>query len=136
VRRRVATCIDELAAEPRPPGVIEVKGRLGVLRIRAADYRIEAVALLVVLAGRAGGAAAGAGGLPPSPAPARTPHGIYGRPEHRSGPLRNPAAGHALRACLSLPVTTPGSPSQPRRSQLTRQASTCTRSAISSSSSS
>jgi mRNA interferase RelE/StbE len=40
VRRRVTTCIDELAAEPRPPGVIEVKGRPGVLRIRAGDYRI------------------------------------------------------------------------------------------------
>jgi mRNA interferase RelE/StbE len=39
-RRRVAARIDELAAEPRPPGVVEVKGRPGVLWIRAGDYRI------------------------------------------------------------------------------------------------
>ncbi|HUK70337.1 MAG TPA: type II toxin-antitoxin system RelE/ParE family toxin [Streptosporangiaceae bacterium] len=40
VRRRVAACIDSLAASPKPPGVAEVKGRPGVLRIRAGDYRI------------------------------------------------------------------------------------------------
>jgi len=40
VRRRVAARIDELAAEPRPKGVVEVKGRPGVLRIRAGDYRV------------------------------------------------------------------------------------------------
>ncbi|HXP20909.1 MAG TPA: type II toxin-antitoxin system RelE/ParE family toxin [Streptosporangiaceae bacterium] len=40
VRRRVAACIDDLAAEPRPPGATELKGRPGVLRIRAGDYRI------------------------------------------------------------------------------------------------
>jgi mRNA interferase RelE/StbE len=40
VRRRVAACIDGLAASPKPPGVVEVKGRPGVLRIRAGDYRI------------------------------------------------------------------------------------------------
>jgi mRNA interferase RelE/StbE len=40
VRRRVAACIDDLAADPRPPGATELKGRPGVLRIRAGDYRI------------------------------------------------------------------------------------------------
>jgi mRNA interferase RelE/StbE len=40
VRRRVAACIDDLTAEPRPPGATELKGRPGVLRIRAGDYRI------------------------------------------------------------------------------------------------
>lgn len=40
VRRRIALCIDGLAIEPRPSGVIEVKGRPGVMRIRAGDYRI------------------------------------------------------------------------------------------------
>jgi mRNA interferase RelE/StbE len=39
-RRRVAARIDELAAEPRPLDMVEVKGRPGVLRIRAGDYRI------------------------------------------------------------------------------------------------
>jgi mRNA interferase RelE/StbE len=40
VRHRVAACIDDLAANPRPSGATELKGRPGVLRIRAGDYRI------------------------------------------------------------------------------------------------
>jgi mRNA interferase RelE/StbE len=40
VRRRVAACIDDLATQPRPPGATELKGRPGVLRVRAGDYRV------------------------------------------------------------------------------------------------
>jgi hypothetical protein len=39
--RRVAACIDHLAAEPGPSGATEPKGRPRALRIRAGDYLYE-----------------------------------------------------------------------------------------------
>lgn len=40
VRQRIASAIDELAAEPRPPGVRKLKGSTNAYRLRVRDYRI------------------------------------------------------------------------------------------------
>ena len=40
VRRRVATAINSLAAEPRPAGVKKLAGSGDLWRIRVGDYRI------------------------------------------------------------------------------------------------
>src|SRR5262249_1695610 len=40
IRRRVASAIDALAANPRPAGAIALQGMSGLLRIRVGDYRI------------------------------------------------------------------------------------------------
>lgn len=39
-RRRILARIEQLAAQPRPPGAIMLKGRHGDWRIRVGDYRI------------------------------------------------------------------------------------------------
>jgi mRNA interferase RelE/StbE len=40
-QRRIRTRIDALAAEPRPPGAVDLRGSPeGFLRIRSGDYRI------------------------------------------------------------------------------------------------
>jgi mRNA interferase RelE/StbE len=38
--RRIAAAIDELAGEPRPPGVAKLRGADDLYRIRVGDYRI------------------------------------------------------------------------------------------------
>lgn len=38
--RRLVTAISELAANPRPPGCIRLKGGSGEFRIRVGDYRV------------------------------------------------------------------------------------------------
>ncbi len=56
-QRRLATTIDSLAAQPRPPGFERISGAGGLLRVRESSYRIvyrvndRARALLVVLIG-------------------------------------------------------------------------------------
>jgi mRNA interferase RelE/StbE len=40
VRRRVQGAIDELAADPRPAGMVALRGFAGAFRIRVGDYRI------------------------------------------------------------------------------------------------
>ena len=40
VRRRIQSAIDELATEPRPAGMIALRGVQGAYRVRVADYRI------------------------------------------------------------------------------------------------
>lgn len=39
-RRRLAARIDALAADPRPPGAVAIKGADRTLRLRVGDYRI------------------------------------------------------------------------------------------------
>ena len=39
-RRTIATAIDNLATQPRPPGVTPLKGHRPWLRTRVGDYRI------------------------------------------------------------------------------------------------
>ena len=39
-RRRVSTMIDDLATNPRPPGVKALTGRPDLLRVRSGDYRV------------------------------------------------------------------------------------------------
>jgi len=56
-RRRVAVAIDQLAGDPRPPGVRALQGGFGGLRIRVGDYRVlyevddKAALVLVVRVG-------------------------------------------------------------------------------------
>ena len=40
VKRRIAPKIDALALNPRPPGVKQIRGGDGALRIRVGDYRV------------------------------------------------------------------------------------------------
>lgn len=40
VRRRVSALIDNLAEDPRPPGIKPVIGVPGAFRVRAGDYRV------------------------------------------------------------------------------------------------
>jgi mRNA interferase RelE/StbE len=40
VRRRVQGAIDKLAGDPRPAGMIALRGAPGALRIRVGDHRI------------------------------------------------------------------------------------------------
>lgn len=40
IRSRIREFIDSLAADPRPPGVVPLKGRKNVFRYRIGDYRI------------------------------------------------------------------------------------------------
>jgi mRNA interferase RelE/StbE len=40
VRKQVVEVIDRLAAEPRPPGATQLKGRKGAFRVRVGNYRI------------------------------------------------------------------------------------------------
>jgi mRNA interferase RelE/StbE len=40
VRRRIQAAIDELAGDPRPAGMIALRGAPGAVRIRVGDYRI------------------------------------------------------------------------------------------------
>ena len=40
VRRRIQGAIDKLAADPRPAGMIALRGAPGAFRIRVGDYRI------------------------------------------------------------------------------------------------
>jgi mRNA interferase RelE/StbE len=54
IRRRIVARIDELAAEPRPPGAIMLKGRHGDWRIRVGDWRViytidDSVLLVLVI---------------------------------------------------------------------------------------
>lgn len=39
-RQQIAKRIDALANDPRPPGVVPVEGRPGLLRLRSGDYRV------------------------------------------------------------------------------------------------
>lgn len=53
-RRRVATAIDQLAVDPRPPGCVKLSGR-EAWRIRVGDYRVvyeihDGVLVVVVVA--------------------------------------------------------------------------------------
>ena len=59
IRRRLQSAIDELQHEPRPAGMIALKGQTGVYRIRVGDYRVlytirdsELVVLIVDLGHR------------------------------------------------------------------------------------
>ncbi|MBK0868643.1 type II toxin-antitoxin system RelE/ParE family toxin [Saccharopolyspora sp. HNM0986] len=53
VRRRLQAAIDRLRNDPRPPGVVAMKGLPGKLRLRVGDwriiYRIEDDHLVVVV---------------------------------------------------------------------------------------
>jgi mRNA interferase RelE/StbE len=40
-RRRVVAVIESLAADPRPPGAIAIRGAAGLLRLRVGDYRLS-----------------------------------------------------------------------------------------------
>lgn len=40
MRTRIAAAIDELAANPRPPGAKKLSGKENLWRIRVGDYRI------------------------------------------------------------------------------------------------
>ncbi len=40
VMRRVATAIDGLAANPRPPGALALSGHADLYRVRVGDYRV------------------------------------------------------------------------------------------------
>jgi mRNA interferase RelE/StbE len=40
VRRRIQGAIDKLAGDPRPAGMIAMRGAPGAFRIRVGDYRI------------------------------------------------------------------------------------------------
>ncbi|MGH3318817.1 MAG: type II toxin-antitoxin system RelE family toxin [Streptosporangiaceae bacterium] len=40
VRRRIQAAVDRLAYQPRPPGVVALKGDRGYLRLRVGDYRV------------------------------------------------------------------------------------------------
>lgn len=40
IRRRLQAAIDGLADDPRPAGVVALRGAPGYLRLRAGDYRI------------------------------------------------------------------------------------------------
>ena len=54
---RIASAIDSLATEPRPPGVTKLRGPEGFYRVRVGDYRIvyaiddDALFVLVVRVG-------------------------------------------------------------------------------------
>lgn len=58
VRQRIAPAIDALAEQPRPPGVVKMKGGEDRWRIRVGDYRVvyeirdEVLLVLVVRIGR------------------------------------------------------------------------------------
>jgi mRNA interferase RelE/StbE len=43
VRRRIQGAIDRLAGDPRPAGMIALRGAPGAFRIRVGDYRIVSV---------------------------------------------------------------------------------------------
>ena len=55
---RIASKIDALASDPRPPGCVKLKGSEDIYRIRVGDYRIlyqvrdEALLVLVVKVGK------------------------------------------------------------------------------------
>jgi mRNA interferase RelE/StbE len=57
-RQRIAPAIDALAEQPRPPGVVKMKGGEDRWRIRVGDYRVvyeirdEVLLVLVVRIGR------------------------------------------------------------------------------------
>jgi mRNA interferase RelE/StbE len=40
VRRRIQGAIEKLADDPRPPGMIALRGAPGAFRIRVGDYRV------------------------------------------------------------------------------------------------
>ncbi len=40
LRARIEEKIDTLSEDPRPPGVVKLKGKIGLYRIRAGEYRI------------------------------------------------------------------------------------------------
>ena len=40
IRSQVREVLDGLAADPRPPGAVQLKGRKGAYRLRIGDYRL------------------------------------------------------------------------------------------------
>ena len=52
-QRRISRGINQLAAKPRPPGSILLKGKIGLFRVRVRDfrviYRIEQERLVVLV---------------------------------------------------------------------------------------